>query len=124
MMTKREIKSKSLKIILHLDHVYQKAIIHLQTNAEDLDVVRPMYNLLEYNDNYFIISGSLWNYYRDEVNDDENENDNAINNRIYNKKSTTSKSFEYKTKIIGRTSDNSNTLDTKVDVPLKHLSDF
>ena len=69
-------------------------------------------------------SGSLWNYYRDEVNDDENENDNAINNRIYNKKSTTSKSFEYKTKIIGRTSDNSNTLDTKVDVPLKHLSDF
>ena len=37
-------------------------------------------------------SGSLWNYYRDEVNDDENENDNA-NNRISNNKTIKSKSF-------------------------------
>ena len=29
----------------------------------------PIYNLLEYNDNYSMILGSLWNYYRDEVND-------------------------------------------------------
>ena len=33
-----------------------------------------MHNLLEYSDNYSITSGSLWNYYRDEVNDDSNEN--------------------------------------------------
>ena len=59
-----------------------------------------MYNLLEYNDNYSIISGSLWNYYRDKLNDDENENDNA-NNRTNNNKTTTSKYFEYKTKITG-----------------------
>ena len=38
-------------------------------NAEDLDIVIPMYNLLEHSDNYSMISGSLWNYYRDEVND-------------------------------------------------------
>ena len=33
-------------------------------NAEDLDVVVPMYNLLEYSKNYKKTSGSLWNYYR------------------------------------------------------------
>ena len=35
-------------------------------NAEDLDIVMPMYNLLEYSDNYSITSRSLWNFYRDE----------------------------------------------------------
>ena len=34
-------------------------------NAEDLDVVMPMYNLLEYSKNYRKITGSLLNYYRD-----------------------------------------------------------
>ena len=29
----------------------------------------PMYNLIEYNDNYSKISGSLWKYYRDEQGD-------------------------------------------------------
>ena len=33
-------------------------------NAEDLDVVMPMYNLLEYNKNYKKMTGSLWNYYK------------------------------------------------------------
>ena len=32
-------------------------------NAEDLHIVMWMYNLLEYSDNYSVISGSLWNYY-------------------------------------------------------------
>ena len=35
-------------------------------NAEDLDVVMPMYNLVEYSKNYRKTTGSLWNYYRDE----------------------------------------------------------
>ena len=35
-------------------------------NAEDLDVVMPMYNLIEYSKNYAKASGILWNYYRDE----------------------------------------------------------
>ena len=35
-------------------------------NAEDLDVVMPMYNLLEYSKNYRKTIGSLWNYYRDQ----------------------------------------------------------
>ena len=44
-------------------------------NAEDLDVVMPMYNLLEYSKNYRKTTGSLWNYYRDEPN-------SGINNGI------------------------------------------
>ena len=35
-------------------------------NAEDLDIVMPMYNLLEYSKNYTNTTSSLWNYYRDE----------------------------------------------------------
>ena len=37
-------------------------------NSEDLDVVMPMHNLLEYSKNYRKTTGSLWNYYRDEPN--------------------------------------------------------
>ena len=65
-------------------------------NAEDLNIVTPMYNLLEYGDNYSMTSGSFWNYYRDEVNVDAN----ADNCRIDSSKTVTSESFEYKTKII------------------------
>ena len=50
-------------------------------------------NLLGYSDNYSITSGSLWNHYRDELNDPAIENNNA-NNRINNNKTITSK---YKT---------------------------
>ena len=39
----------------------------LINNAEDLDVVMPMYNLIEYSKNYRKRRGSLWNYYRDEL---------------------------------------------------------
>ena len=38
----------------------------LVENAEDLDIVMPLYNLLEYSKNYLKTSGYLWNYYRDE----------------------------------------------------------
>ena len=49
-------------------------------------------------------SRSFWNYYRDEINNDENENNNDGNN-INNSKTIKSKSFEYKTKMIGSTQD-------------------
>ena len=63
-------------------------------NAEDLDVVMPMYNLLEYSKNYKKTTGSLWNYYRDEPNSDTD--DNEMKHSIIN-----SKSFDYKTNFIG-----------------------
>ena len=65
-----------------------------------LDIV--MYNLLEYSDNYSITSGSLWNFHRDEINDSSIEN-NDDGNKINKNKTITSKSFEYKTKLIGST---------------------
>ena len=63
-------------------------------NADDLEIVMPMYNLLEYSDNYSMTLGSLWNYCRDEVNVDGDKNNNVNNNRINNKKTIISKSFE------------------------------
>ena len=87
------------------------------------NIVMPMYNLVEYSDNYSMTLGSLLNYYRDEVNDDTNKN-NAASNKINNNKTITSKSSEYKTKLIGSTPADKNTLDTKVVVPLKYLSNF
>ena len=62
-------------------------------NAEELDIVMTIYNLLEYSNSYSMASGSLWRYYRNEINDDAHENDN---NSINNNK-TINKSFEYKT---------------------------
>ena len=34
-------------------------------NAKDIDIVMPMYNLIEYSDNYAKTPGSLWQYYGD-----------------------------------------------------------
>ena len=92
-------------------------------NAEGLDFVMPMYNLLEYSDNYSMTSGSLWNYYRDGINDDENEIENN-GNKINNRKTAKSKSFKQKRKIIGSAPDNENILNADVAVPSKHLSSF
>ena len=49
-------------------------------NAEDLDIVMLIYNLLEYGQNYSKTSGGLWNYYRDEIDD---VNDNVSNGKLF-----------------------------------------
>ena len=92
-------------------------------NVEDLDTVMPMYNLLEYSGDYSMTWGRLWNYFRDEINDSVNENNDAGNYRM-NNKTMTSKSFAYRTKIIGRTPNDNYILNTEVVVPLKYLSNF
>ena len=48
-------------------------------NVGDFDIVMLMYSLLEYISNYYMTSGSLWNYYRDEGKDSANENNDANN---------------------------------------------
>ena len=65
----------------------------------------------------------MWNYYRDEINDDENKNDNAVNS-INKNKTITSKYFEYITKLIGSAPNNNNMLEAEVVVPLKYLAHF
>ena len=82
----------------------------------------PMYNLLAYSDNYSVPSGSLWNYYRDNVNDENENGDNG--HKINNNKTRTRKSFKYKTKIIGSTPQNVSRLNAEVVVPLKYLCNF
>ena len=53
----------------------------------------PMYNLLEYSKNYKKTVGSLYNYYRDELSDNDDNNNNVVNSNI----------FQYKNEIIGNT---------------------
>ena len=79
-------------------------------NAEDLGVVMPMYNLLEYSKNYKKTTGSLRNCYRDKPS---------------NPLSSNSESFKYETSIVGKTPENNYSLTgAKVVIPLKHLSNF
>ena len=91
-------------------YAYQKSITHLWTMQKILLLLCQfaMY-LLVYSDNYSMISGRLWIYYRDELNDDMNEN-NVANNKITNNKTITNKSVEYKTKLINREHNNLNQL--------------
>ena len=88
-------------------------------NAEDLDVVLPMYNLLEYSKNHRKTTGSLWNNYRDKPN--SAIGDNNITHSILN-----SESFDYKANFMenGVTHDNLTKNDVKIVVPLKHLINF
>ena len=85
-------------------------------NAEDLDVVMHMYNLLEYSKNYSKTTESFWNYYRDEP------NSGAENNINYSIKD--SKSFNYKASIIGKLEGNKTEKESEIVVPLKYLSTF
>ena len=88
-------------------------------NAEDLDVVMSMHNLLEYSKKYKKTTGSLWNYYRDQPSSTIGANN--ITHSILN-----SKSFDYKASFMenGVTHHNLTKSDVKVVVPLKHLSNF
>ena len=56
-------------------------------NAEDLDIVIPMYNLFEYSKNYRKTTGSLWNYYRDEPNSCVGGENNKVNYSVRYSKS-------------------------------------
>ena len=86
-------------------------------DVDDLDIVMPMYNLLEYSKNYRKTIGSLYNYYRDELSDDNNPN-NFPNTNVVN-----SNAFEYKNKITGNTN-NQGTKDVELAIPLKYLGNF
>ena len=98
-------------------------------DADDLDIVMPMYNLLEYSKNYRKTIGSLYNYYRGELSDDADDN-NFDNIKVIN-----SNTFKYKNKITGNTYNvdagtqgydvNKNgTQEIELGIPLKYLGNF
>ena len=108
-------------------------------DAEDLDVVMALYNLLEYSKNQRQATGSLWNYYRDELSDDTNDNISP------NKNVVNSECFKYKTSIKRSTynidaritnaennlvnnpaynDDKSSKKEVEIAVPLNYLSNF
>ena len=80
--------------------------------AEHINIAMPMYNLIEYSDNYSDTSGSLWQFKRDEI---EGDVDLTVDgNHIPNNSS----SFKYKSSFI------TNRNSVKIAVPLKYLSNF
>ena len=89
---------------------------HVDT-AEKLDIVMPMYNLIEYSDNSQDSSATLYKYKRDEP-----PEDNAIANLTVNNSS----SFKYKVNLLGNRNVVGGILRLKVKVvtPLKYLSNF
>ena len=77
-----------------------------------INITMPMYNLIEYSDNYSDTSGSLWHFKRDEItNNADVSNDNAP-------------SFKYKANLIGNTEANVIKNGVKIAVQLKYLSNF
>ena len=77
----------------------------------------PMYNLIEYSDNYVKPTGSLWQYCKKIPARDAN---NEITEFTAG---NTTDSFKFKTKITGQTGDDG-TKDVEIIVPLKYLSNF
>ena len=84
-------------------------------DAEDLDLIMPMYNLIEYSSDYSETTRSLWFYSNDEA---TNFNADIANTDNF-------KSFKYKAKLLTNTvTDTANGIlkNTTIAVPLKYLS--
>ena len=86
-------------------------------NAKDIDIVMPMYNLIEYSDNYAKTTGSLWKYSKDVP--ARNDNNEIM---VFTRNNLTD-SFNFKVKFTGQTKNNG-TKDVEIMVLLKYLSNF
>ena len=123
---------KNRKLILKNNAPFVSCITRINgeliEDADDLGIVMPMYNLLEYSKNYRKTIGSLYNYYRDELTNDNNNN--FANRNVVN-----SNTFKYKNKIIGNTynvdagadgydASKNGTQTIELAIPLKYLGNF
>ena len=77
-------------------------------NSIEIDIVMSMYNLIEYTDNYSKSSGDLWQYYKDEANDNLED----------------SEFLKSKVNITENTPAGGNIKDVEITAPLKYLSNF
>ena len=103
-----------LKIVHHFLHFFQEVFVD---EANHIYTAMPMYNLIEYSDNYSDTYESLWQFKWDEV-------------PVYNADLTidNSESFKYKAALLRKTTNHNDgksfVKDTKIVVPLKCLSIF
>ena len=101
---------------------FPKCITHINDehvdNADNLDIVMSMYNLIEYSDNYSDTSRSLWHFKRDE------QNMNNGNPAIVT--TADSSSFKYKLSFFKTLENDDNGVfkNVKIAFPLKYLSNF
>ena len=86
-------------------------------NAKYIDIAMPMYNLIEYSDNYPKSTGSLWQYCKDIP--ARNNNGEIIEFTAVNP----TDSFNFKAKFTSQTGDYG-TKNVEIMVPLKYLSNF
>ena len=87
-------------------------------DAQYIDIVMPMYKLIEYSDTYLKTSGSLWQCCKDIP---------AVNNAgniVDFPATSTTDSFKFKTKITGQTNNDGEINGVEIMVPLKYLSNF
>ena len=89
---------------------------HVDT-TESLDITMPMYNLIEYSDNYQDSSTTLYQYKRDEPPEDD---------AVANLTADNSSSLKYKFSLLGNplVANNIAKINVKVLVPLNNLSNF
>ena len=101
---------------------FTKCVTHINDehvdNADNLDIAMPMYNLIEYRDNYADTSGSVWHFKRDEqsMNDEDPGNVTTADSLSFKYKSSFFKTLE--------NDDNGVFKNVKIAVPLKYLSNF
>ena len=123
---------KNRKLILRNNASFVSCISRINgeliEDADDLDIVMPMYNLLEYSKSYRKTIGSLYNYYRYELTNDNNNN--FVDRNVVN-----SNTFKYKNKIIDNTynvdaaaagydANKNGTQEVEGAIPLKYLGNF
>ena len=96
-----------MKIVLQYGDCINEINNKQLDNAKDIIVLMPVYNLIEYSDNYSKTSGSLWQYYRDEL---------VLNILVNANFAGNIASFKFKQKITGETGDDGRK-DVKIKVP-------
>ena len=119
------------KLVLKNSALFSDSVLKINSqlveDAQDLHILMPMlhilmpmYSLFFYSKNYMKTTGSFWNYYRDEPNSGYNDDNNERTRIFY-----PIKSFDYKTKLVGKLPDDEDDLEIiKIVPPLKHLSKF
>ena len=85
--------NKNTKVAFKICAPFKKCFTEINGTFFDevdfINIAMPMYNLIEYSDNYSDTSRSLWQFKRDEI---------ATNANVYNANSS---SFKYKSSLIG-----------------------